>query len=66
MYLHFLELFHFTSEICPYTSQMKVAVGFVKECGAMLQVLSPQGLHGKRFESTFYDKCILSVKYISL
>jgi hypothetical protein len=23
-----------------------VAVGFVKECGAILQDLSPQGLHG--------------------
>jgi hypothetical protein len=26
-------------------------VGFVKECGAMLQDLSPQGLHGRFFIS---------------
>lgn len=26
-------------------------MGFVKECGAMLQDLSPQGLHGKLFQT---------------
>ena len=35
-------------------------MGFVKECGAMLQDLSPQGLHGKFFRSAvtisaYYD-----------
>ncbi|KAL5225098.1 hypothetical protein ABZP36_011737 [Zizania latifolia] len=31
----------------PTDDSVEVAVGFVKECGAMLQDLSPQGLHGE-------------------
>jgi len=34
--------------------KQQVAVGFVKECGAMLQDLSPQGLHGKLFEAVLH------------
>ena len=31
----------------------QVAVGFVKECGAILQDLTPQGLHGELLKLTF-------------
>lgn len=34
--------------MCTSSILMQVAVGFVKECGALLQDFSPQGLHGER------------------
>ncbi|KAH9531682.1 hypothetical protein CY35_19G049300 [Sphagnum magellanicum] len=41
----------------PTDDSVEVAVGFVKECGAILQDLSPQGLHGifERFRGILHE-----------
>ncbi|THU65029.1 hypothetical protein C4D60_Mb01t32830 [Musa balbisiana] len=41
----------------PTDDSVEVAVGFVKECGALLQDISPQGLHGifERFRGILHE-----------
>ena len=40
----------------PTDDSVEVAVGFVKECGSILQDLSPKGLHGEYAVSSRYFK----------
>ena len=47
----------------PTDDSVEVAVGFVTECGSMLQDLCPRGLHG---ECTLKDHCIIFTTYIFL
>ena len=42
---------------------MEVAIGFVKECGSMLQNLSPQGIQGKiRYRKNFPATLVLMIE----
>ncbi|EOA15240.1 hypothetical protein CARUB_v10028637mg [Capsella rubella] len=44
----------------PTDDKVEVSVGFVTECGAMLQYLTPEGMHGifERFRGILYERVI--------
>lgn len=47
----------------PTDDSVEVAVGFVTECGSILQDLSPKGLHGE-YSLKLYGNCVLRFLFL--
>lgn len=49
----------------PTDDSVEVAVGFVTECGSILQDLSPKGLHGE-YSLKLYGNCVLRFLFLNV
>jgi len=49
----------------PSDDSVEVAVGFVTECGSILQDLSPKGLHGE-YSLTLYGNNVLRFLFVNM